>query len=257
MIRASSAFLSICSQAITLALQVRKCLAVNSPPVASLIYSLTSLEVTGFGSPSPLTYWNSIWPGRSWQRLQMRLRLVSVIFTSCTIPCFPANRIISPCPVRLRWRRRKVVAPKLLFSFAYCSLPIRICSVSSSRTTAASTASRQRSRRFRSDLDPAAQSRQCLSEFEETFIFGALALGAEIGVIAILLAPARIDSSCLEVAVRIGAKPRILIGRRKSDRVQSIDLVAVRDALPVRVEIGPITALPLAADSRLRIAAVP
>jgi len=48
------------------------------------------------------------------------------------------------------WRRLRVVAPKLLFSRAYCSLPTRRYCVSSRRTTAARTASRHSERLRRS-----------------------------------------------------------------------------------------------------------
>ena len=72
----------------------------------------------------------------------MRFKFRSVIGTSWTIPCLPVKRIISLLPVRFTCRDLIVVAPKLLLSRTYCSLPIRRYSVSSRRTTAARTASR-------------------------------------------------------------------------------------------------------------------
>ena len=45
-------------------------------------------------------------------------------------------------------------------------------------------------------------------------------------------------------------------GRRKADRVQSIDRFAVGDALALFVEIGPVAPHALARETRLRVTAV-
>ena len=76
-------------------------------------------------------------------------------------------------------------------------------------------------------------------------------------MIAVLLAPPRIDSRCLKMAVGVGTEPRALIGRRESDGIQAINLVAVGDAVPLRVEVRPVPPHPLSRDPRLRVAAVP
>jgi hypothetical protein len=55
----------------------------------------------------------------------MRFKLLSVMLTSRTMPCLPAKRMVSFPPLRRKWRLRSVVAPKLLFSLAYASLPTR------------------------------------------------------------------------------------------------------------------------------------
>ena len=47
------------------------------------------------------------------------------MFASWTMPCLPMNRIVSCGRCVVRWRLRRVVAPKLLLSFAYSSLPMR------------------------------------------------------------------------------------------------------------------------------------
>ena len=73
-------------------------------------------------------------------------------------------------------------------------------------------------------IDPPAEPLQRLSEFQQSFIFRAFPLGAEIGVIAILRAPSCIDAGCLEMTVRIGAKPRVRVSRGKSDCVEPLDL---------------------------------
>jgi hypothetical protein len=106
-------------------------------------------------------------------------------------------------------------------------------------------------------LDPAAQPRQRLAELAQPGKLGAVLLFAEVGMITILLAAPGIDPGRLEVAVRIGAKPSVAIGRRQADRVQPVDLLAIGDAFPVRIEIGPVSADALSADSGLGIAAVP
>ena len=105
-------------------------------------------------------------------------------------------------------------------------------------------------------FDPPPQPGQGLAELEQAVELRALALFAELRVVAILLAPARIDPGRLEVPVGIGAEPGIGVGRREPDGVQPVDLVAVGNALAVGVEIGPITAHPLAADSWLRVTAM-
>src|SRR6185295_14553310 len=78
-------------------------------------------------------------------------------------------------------------------------------------------------------FDPAAQPRQGLAELAQAFVFRAVPLLAIVGMIAILLAPAGIDSSGLEVAVGIRAEPRVLVGGGQADGVQPVDLVAVGD----------------------------
>src|SRR6476646_9723802 len=75
-------------------------------------------------------------------------------------------------------------------------------------------------------------------------------------MIAILLASAIIDPGRLKMTVGILAEPGVLVCRRKGDRVQPLDGVAVGDAL-VAVVIGPVTALPLARVARLGVAAMP
>src|SRR6185369_17557087 len=98
---------------------------------------------------------------------------------------------------------------------------------------------------------------QGLAEFGEARKLAGLGTGAIIGMVAILLAPAVIDSRRLQMAVGVRAKPGVFIGGRKRDRVQAVDLVAIGDALSVGIEIGPVTARPLPADAGFAVAAVP
>ena len=158
------------------------------------------------------------------------------------MPCLPAKRIVSAWPLRLRWRLRSVVAPKLLFVLGIFlvadadMLGVEQPDDRGEHGVAAELAP------LEVLLDPPPQPRQRLAELEQAFVFRALALGAEIGVVAILLAAARIDAGRLEMAVGVGAEPGLLIGRRQADGVQPVDLVAVGDALSLGVEIGPVAA---------------
>ena len=129
--------------------------------------------------------------------------------------------------------------------------------MSSRRTTAASTVSRPSLRRLRSCSTRRRSLGSALPNSSRPSIFRGVPLGAEVGVVAILLAAAGIDAGRLEMAVGIGAEPGVGIGRRQADRVQPVDLVAVGDALAVGVEIGPVAAHSLAGDAGLAVAAVP
>ncbi len=75
-------------------------------------------------------------------------------------------------------------------------------------------------------------------------------------MIAILLSPPGIDSGGLQMPVRIGAKPGIRVCGGKADGVEPVDLLPVRDAFAVGVEITPRAADPLAGNAGFGIAAV-
>ena len=105
-------------------------------------------------------------------------------------------------------------------------------------------------------FDAAAQLGQRGAEFARAFIFGSVLPGAVIGVIAILLAPARILAGRLDMAVWIGAEPGVGVSRGQSDGVQAVDFVAVGDALAVGVEIAPGAADLLAGDARIAVVAM-
>ena len=152
---------------------------------------------------------------------------------------------------------RSVVAPKLLLSRAYCSLPMRICSVSSSRTTAASTVSRPSLRCLKSCSTRRRNLGSAFPNSSSPSYFAAVPLLAEVVVVAVLLAPARIHAGRLQVAVGIRAEPCLLIGGRQADGIQPVDLLPVCDAVPLGVEIGPGPARPLSGDPRFGVAAVP
>src|SRR5207253_10645263 len=106
-------------------------------------------------------------------------------------------------------------------------------------------------------VDPPPQPRQRLPELEQSIVFRTFALFAEIGMIAILLAPPRIDSCRLQVAVGVRAKPRLGISRRQGDCVEPVDLGAIGDAISFGIEIAPVSADALARDAGLAVAAVP
>src|SRR3546814_11911154 len=77
------------------------------------------------------------------------------------------------------------------------------------------------------------------AEFGAQFVFLGLARLAEIGVIAILFAALLVPADRLDVAVGPGAEPGVGISGRQGDRVQPVDLGAIRAARPVRLPIGP------------------
>ena len=77
--------------------------------------------------------------------------------------------------------------------------------------------------------DPLAHKRQRLAEGETAIEFLAILMAAEIGVIAILLAPARIDPRRQYVPVRRRTIPRIGIGWRQRHRIQPVDLGPILD----------------------------
>ena len=118
--------------------QVRKSFAVTSRPVISRRYAFTSSEETRLALARASRYWNSSWPGRSWQRWMMRARRGSVsddvVLDAALAAEAEAQR---SWPSTCTWRRRSVVRPNELFSRAYSSLPTRISVRSSRRTTVA------------------------------------------------------------------------------------------------------------------------
>ena len=78
--------------------------------------------------------------------------------TECALPLLPLNSNLIFQPDTSAWRRRRVVRPNDLFSFAYSSLPMRMSVFSRRHTTAASTFRRGRSG---SDMSRSTCSRIC------------------------------------------------------------------------------------------------
>src|SRR5690606_21293790 len=72
---------------------------------------------------------------------------------------------------------------------------------------------------------------------------------SDFGIVAVLLASARIDPGGEQVPAFVRAVPRVGIGRRQRDPVEPVDLVAVGDALAGRIEIGPAMRHLLAGDA--------
>ena len=105
-------------------------------------------------------------------------------------------------------------------------------------------------------FDPTPEARQRLSEFEQPFVLGAFALFTEQRMVAILLAAASVDPGRLKMTLRIGAEPAVLVSGGKGDGVKPVDLVSLGDALPFGIEISPVSAHPLARNSRFRVAAM-
>jgi hypothetical protein len=68
-------------------------------------------------------------------------------------------------------------------------------------------------------------------------MFGLLPCGPEVGVISILLAPARITARGLQMAARIGADPDVFIGRRYREFRDTRQRARVANRLAVDTEI--------------------
>ena len=88
-------------------------------------------------------------------------------------------------------------------------------------------------------FDPLAQFGESGAEVDHRVEFRLVAAGAEIVMIAILLAAAGVDPGGLQMAVGIGAVPGVGIGRGKGDLIEPVNLLAVGDALAVGGVIGP------------------
>src|SRR5687768_11511683 len=105
--------------------------------------------------------------------------------------------MVSAWPFRLRCRLRSVVAPKLLLLLADADvLAVEQMDDGGEHGVPIELAA------AKVLFDPAPQPRELLAEFEQAFVLGRFPLLAESGVIAILLAPARIDAGRLQVSVR-------------------------------------------------------
>jgi hypothetical protein len=79
---------------------------------------------------------------------------------------------------------------------------------------------------------------------------------AELGMIAILLAPAIIDSSRLKVAIGVRAIPGVAVRRRQADRVQPVDLFTIGDTIAVSVPIAPAVPHLASRDARPAVVAI-
>src|SRR4051794_8356712 len=100
-------------------------------------------------------------------------------------------------------------------------------------------------------LDAIAQQRQHLAELEHMPELRVVARVAVGGVIAVLLATARVARGRLNVAVGIGTDPDLAPGRRDRERVDPLALAPIDDAHAVRQIIGPAAADALARDAAL------
>src|SRR5205085_8685793 len=98
-------------------------------------------------------------------------------------------------------------------------------------------------------LQPRAQPRQHLAEFQHAAELRAVARGAKVGVITVLLAAARIRAGRLDVSVGVGADPDIAPGRRYGEPVDACARLPVGDACAVRRVVRPAAADAPAADA--------
>ena len=132
--------------------------------------------------------------------------------TSCSMPLLPRKRRRSRLPATSAWRLRSVVRPNELVRRARtrrCRSGRRV--VSSRRTSVASTVSRRGvapTGAARSARDALPDARQRRAELEHALELVGVAREAPVGVIAVLLAAARVASGRLEVAVRRAGRSR-------------------------------------------------
>src|SRR5439155_12402062 len=97
--------------------------------------------------------------------------------------------------------------------------------------------------------DALAQERQHLAEVQHVAELRVVARVAVRGVVAVLLAAARVARRGLDVAVGIGADPHLGPGRRDGERIDSSSLPSVRDAAAVGQVVSPARADALARDA--------
>src|SRR5688572_15099569 len=88
-----------------------------------------------------------------------------------------------------------------------------------------------------------------MAEGGAAIIFVGVARDAEIGVIALLLAPARVVTGREDMTVGSRTEPRVFIGGGQRDCVEAVDLVAVADDFSLGIAIEPADARPRAADA--------
>ena len=98
-------------------------------------------------------------------------------------------------------------------------------------------------------LDTLAHQWQQAPEGDTAVELFAFARGAEIGMIAILLAPLRIDPGREDVPVGRGAEPRVGVSGRQRDRIEAPLFLRVGDQRAFGIVIGPSPACPLAGDT--------
>ena len=104
--------------------------------------------------------------------------------------------------------------------------------------------------------DAAADRRQGRAELCEVVELVCLAPGAPVGVVAVLLAGPRVLPGGLQVAMRLGADPDVLVGRRHRERVEASALRPARDGGAVRGGVGEPAPAPLASDAGFAVGIV-
>ena len=184
---------------------------------------MTSPELMLRRCPASSRYWNSVWPGRSWQPWTLRARIASSRSIACMTPLLARKRKRTRRPRTATWRSRSVVSPKDPLARAYSSLPTRMCVRSSSATTVARTRARESGSRRRS---AATRRRICGSTRANASIRAYLVssrTSVHLRVIAVLLAAARVAAGGLDVRVGARRDPHALPRRRESrvDRIRA------------------------------------
>ena len=105
-------------------------------------------------------------------------------------------------------------------------------------------------------LDGLADLQDHLAEPEHPLELRAVALRAEFGVVAVLLAPLRVARGHLQVSVLVRADPHLRPRRRDHERAEAPDQRAVADGASVRVQVRKAGARAPASNARQRVAGV-
>jgi hypothetical protein len=92
-----------------------------------------------------------------------------------------------------------------------------------------------------------------MAEVRATLVLGGFLCFAETEVIAILFPALLVPADRLDMAVGLGAEPRVAVGGGQADRVQPVDLVAVGDAFALGIPIAPAVPHLLAGDAGLGV----
>jgi hypothetical protein len=102
-------------------------------------------------------------------------------------------------------------------------------------------------------LDALSHPRQQPPERNACAEFLRLARGAEVGMVAVLLAAAVVEADREDMPIGMRTEPCITVGRGKRNRIEPHALFGIGDAPAVVIEIGPALARPFARDPRHRI----
>ena len=220
--------------AIAVAPQVRNSLADVSHPAASRRYALTSSERTVCRRPSSSSYWNSSWPGSSWQLRTARTSRRSCSSTSWRDPDLPRNTRRTPRPSARTCRVRKVVNPNESLARAYSSLPTRINVRSRRAVTVASTLARRTVGAGKVGVHAPADGRQRLTELDQPVELHTVTKLPPGRVVPVLLAALGVAAGGLQVPAIVRTDPDVGPRGRDGQPADPLERRGIVDRAPAR-----------------------